>query len=113
MKYHEIIQDLNNMILIYENLFFKRSIKPKNNKELFCYLLAEYINRKIKKIKMNVFVNLLINKEIKSFTNIKKNNYLSGSFHDRINNNKRELMKGTRYRKGYSNERHQNIDSFE
>ena len=113
IKYHEIIQDLNNMILIYENLFFKKNIKPKNNKELFCYLLVEYLNRKINKIKMNVLVKLLIYKEIKFFKNVQKNNFLSGSFHDKINKNKKELMKGIRYRKGYSNERNQSFNNIE
>ena len=53
LKYHEIIQDLSNMILIYEKFFFKDKIKPKNNRELFCYLLVQYINEKFKKIKAN------------------------------------------------------------
>ena len=63
MKYHEIIQDLSNMILIYENLFFKKDVKPKNNKELFTYLIVQYINNKFKKIKLNALINLIIHKE--------------------------------------------------
>ena len=59
LKYHEIIQDLSNMILIYEKFFFKDKVKPKNNRELFCYLLIQYINEKFRKIKMNAFLNLL------------------------------------------------------
>ena len=63
LKYHDIIQDMSNMILIYENLFFKRDVKPKNNKELFCYLIYHYINKKIQKIKLNALMNLIIYKE--------------------------------------------------
>ena len=75
LKYHEIIQDLTNMILIYEKFFFKEKIKPKNNQELFCYLIVQYINEKIRKIKSNVFMNLLIYKESKPMVRyIKKNN---------------------------------------
>ena len=32
-KYHEIIQELSNMLLIYEHLYFNREVKPKNNIE--------------------------------------------------------------------------------
>ena len=39
-KYHEIIQDLTNMILIYEQFFFKKAIKPKNNNELLCFMIV-------------------------------------------------------------------------
>jgi hypothetical protein len=75
LKYHEIIQDLTNMILIYEKFFFKEKIKPKNNQELFCYLIVQYINEKIKKIKSNAFMKLLIYKECKPVVRyIKKNN---------------------------------------
>ena len=56
---------MNDMILIYENIIFKKNVKPKNKKELCCYLIAEYINRKIKKIKLNTLVNLFIYKESK------------------------------------------------
>ena len=49
-KYHEIIQELNNMILLYGHFFFKKGIKPKNKKELLSYLIVQYIDRKIKKI---------------------------------------------------------------
>ena len=60
MKYHDIIQDLTNMILIYENYFFKKNVKPKNNNELLCLMIVEYINKKIKKIKLNTLINLII-----------------------------------------------------
>ena len=58
LKLHEIIQDLSNMILIYEKFFFKEKVKPKNNHELFCYLLVQYINEKFLKLKMNAFMNI-------------------------------------------------------
>ena len=61
------------MILIYENFFFKKGVKPKNNKELFCYLIVQYIKNKIKKIKLNALVNLIIYKECLSIKNDKNN----------------------------------------
>ena len=84
MKYHEIIQDLSNMILIYENFFFKKKVKPKNNNELLCFLIVEYINNRIKKIKLNAFINLIIYKEthpkINKYKN--KNNIYTRSTND-------------------------------
>ena len=75
MKLHEIIQDLSNMILIYEKFFFKDMTKPKNNQELFCYLIVQYINEKIKKIKFNAFMKLFVFKEIQPKVRyIRKNN---------------------------------------
>ena len=62
IKYHEIIQDLTNLVLVYENFFFNKDIKPKNNSELQCVLIVEYINRKIRKIKLNTLINLIIYK---------------------------------------------------
>ena len=62
LKYHDIIQDLSNMILLYEKFVFKKDIKPKNNNELLCLLIAEYINKKIKRIKLNALINLIIYK---------------------------------------------------
>ena len=59
-KYHGIIQDLSNMILVYENFFFKRDVKPKNNSELLCVMIVEYIKKKIRKIQLNAFINLII-----------------------------------------------------
>ena len=74
LKLHDIIQDLSNMILIYEKFFFKEKVKPKNNHELFCYLIVQYINEKFKKIKANVFMNLLIYKNNKPRVRYIKNN---------------------------------------
>ena len=86
LKYHEIIQDLSNMILIYEKFFFKDKVKPKNNRELFCYLLIQYINEKFRKIKMNAFLNLLFynsnnenNERSKTNTYLRRNNSNLGS----------------------------------
>ena len=62
IKYHEIIQDLTNLVLVYENFFFNKDVKPKNNSELQCVLIVEYINRKIRKIKLNALINLIIYK---------------------------------------------------
>ena len=103
IKYHEIIQDLSNMILIYENFFFRGKIKPKDNQELFCYLLMNLINNKIKKIKLNVLMNLIIHqklnhKKIKTkYNNIFYDNYLDNKgynknyfFNKKKNNNSYE-----------------------
>ena len=104
-KYHEIIQDLTNMILIYEQFFFKKAIKPKNNNELLCFMIVQYIDKKIKKIKLNAFVNLIIYKETRTPKNAKKNNYLKENIDDNANNNKNIFMKHNKYRKGYYNEK--------
>jgi DNA repair exonuclease SbcCD ATPase subunit len=95
LKYHEIIQDLSNMILIYEKFFFKDKVKPKNNRELFCYLLIQYINEKFRKIKTNVFMNLLFynnnnenngnNERNKTNTYLRRNNSNLGSSYNNIN----------------------------
>ena len=69
-KYNDIIQDLSSMLLIYENYFFRKGVKPKNNNELLCLLLVEFIDKKIKKIKLNAMINLIIYKN----TIPKKNN---------------------------------------
>ena len=94
-KYREIIQDLSNMILIYKKFFFRNKIKPKNDQELFCYLIVQYINEKFNKIKMNVFMRLLIYKEIqpkvryirKNNTNFKETKYANkkNGFSEKIN----------------------------
>ena len=83
LKYHEIIQDLSNMILIYEKFFFKDKVKPKNNHELFCYLLIQYINEKFRKIKEKVFLNLL--------------------FYNNNNESKEKPKKNIHIRRNYSN----------
>ena len=106
MKYHEIIQDLSNMILIYEKFFFKGKIKPKNNKELFCYLLVQYIAEKFRKIKMNTFMNIFHYNKESTESKPKINNYLRknksnlgrryennrNSFSERGNSRKREYF---------------------
>ena len=83
IKYHEIIQDLSNMILIYENFFFRDKVRPKNNQELFCYLLVNYINNKVKKIKLNALVNLIIHQKInKKKTKYKYNNNINENYYE-------------------------------
>ena len=103
LKYHEIIQDLSNMILIYEKFFFKGKVKPKNNHELFCYLLVQYINEKLRKIKLNAFMNLLCyteNKESKQKINyLRRNNSNLGS---RYENNKNTFSeRGNSRKRGF------------
>ena len=73
-NYYDIIQDMSDMILIYENIIFKKNVKPKNNNELSCYLIVEYINKKIIKIKLNTLINLFIYKESrpKKYNNISR-----------------------------------------
>ena len=105
LKYHEIIQDLSNMILIYEKFFFKDKIKPKNNQELFCYLIIQYINEKIRKIKRNVFMKLLIYKENKPVVRyIKKynTNFKETKYGNNVNG---FSEKSNRKNIGYFNER--------
>ena len=81
-KYHEIIQDLNNLVLIYENFFFKRDVKPKNNSELQCVLIVEYIKKKIRRIKLNTLINLIIYKNSLPKKNDDKNTGLNGESND-------------------------------
>ena len=103
-KYHEIIQELNNMILLYEHFFFKKGIKPKNNKELLSFLIVQYIDRKIKKIKLNTFFNLIMNiKENQFKNNILKNNYIKEEID--FNDKKGKLFRNLRFRKGYYKEK--------
>ena len=106
LKYHEIIQDLSNMILIYEKFFFKDKVKPKNNRELFCYLLVQYINEKFKSIKAKVFLNLLFynnNNENSGRTKknilIRRNNSNLGSLYD--NNINSYTERGISRKRGY------------
>lgn len=79
-KYHEIIQELTNMILIYEYFIFNKKIKPKNNHELLCFIIAQNIAKKIRDIRINTFVRLIMaiykNNENKNTKKIKINNYL-------------------------------------
>ena len=108
LKYHEIIQDLSNMILIYETFFFKGKVKPKNNHELFCYLLVQYINEKFKKIKLNTFMNLLYytqsNKENRPRINyLRRNNSNLGSRYE--NNRNSYTERGNSRKRGYFSDR--------
>ena len=101
-KYHDIIQDLSNMILVYENFFFKRDIKPKNNNELLCVMIVEYIKKRIRKIKLNAFINLII-----YANNLPKKNAdrdgMSGD--DNYTDRKTNTSPRHRYTKKYYNER--------
>ena len=107
LKYHEIIQDLSNMILIYEKFFFKGKIKPKNNHELFCYLIVQYINEKFRKIKLSVFMKLLFAEDNKKnnnkFSYLKRNN---SNFGTKYENNINTFSERTNSRKrGYFSEK--------
>ena len=105
-KYHEIIQDLSNMILIYETYIFNKKIKPKNNNELIYFLIVQYINKKIKQINLNTFIKLLLYKERKNKnSNNKINTYFKENVDDNINKNKNDYLFDKRYRKGYFNRR--------
>ena len=59
-KYHELIQELSNMILVYEYFIFNRKIKPKNNHELMCFIIAQNIAKRIREIKINTFIRLIL-----------------------------------------------------
>ena len=83
-KYHEIIQELSNMLLIYEHLYFNREIRPKNNTELLCYLISHFIEKKIRKIKLNAFFKILL-------SSIGRNNSY------RENNNTRNNYRNDKY----------------
>ena len=48
------------MILIYESFIFNRKIKPKNYHELISFIIVENIDKKIRKIKINTFISLII-----------------------------------------------------
>ena len=85
IKYHEIIQDLTNLVLVYENFFFNKEVKPKNNSELQCVLIVEYINRKIRKIKLNTLINLIIYKNTLPKRNIGRSTALRRNSKDSRN----------------------------
>ena len=105
LNYHEIIQDLSNMILIYEKFFFKDKVKPKNNRELFCYLIVQFINEKIKNVKANVFMHLIIHKENQPRVRyIRKNNtnFKETKYRKNASNNSEKV---NRKNMGYFNER--------
>ena len=118
LKYHEIIQDLSNMILIYEKFFFKEKVKPKNNQELFCYLLVQYINEKVLKIKMNAFMNIFYyeqrNKEsISKINYLRRNNSNLGSRSRYENNiNTFSERENSRKRRYYSKNNKSNNDYY-
>ena len=49
------------MILVYEYFIFNRKIKPKNNHELMCFIIAQNIAKRIREIKINTFIRLILN----------------------------------------------------
>jgi len=101
-KYHDIIQDLSNMILIYENFFFKKDVKPKNNSELLCVLIVEYIKKRMNRIKLNALINLIIHAN----TLPKKNGDRNGiSRDDNLTERKTNTSPRIRHTKKYYNER--------
>ena len=69
-KVYEMVDELNNLILVYEKIMFKYGeIRPKNNSELSCFLIFDFLNKKLSKLKLNFMINLFINKEIKDKKN--------------------------------------------
>ena len=100
------------MILIYENFFFKRDVKPKNNKELFCYLIVQYIYKKILKIKLNAFINLIIYKECLTKRQKDKTNYFIDS--DKENNIKNDTGLNYTYKNTYGSRKNKrrNYDDY-
>ena len=65
-----MVDELNNLILVYEKIMFKYGeIRPKNNSELSCFLIFDFLNKKLSKLKLNFMINLFINKEIKDKKN--------------------------------------------
>ena len=76
IKYHDIIQELSNMIFIYEYFLFNKKIKPKNNHELLCFIIVQNIAKKIKEIKINTFVRFIMSiYKNKNTKYIKRNNF--------------------------------------
>ena len=70
--------------MVYENFFFNKEVKPKNNSELQCVLIVEYINRKMRKIKLNTLINLIIYKNTLPKKNIERDNALRRNSNDSI-----------------------------
>ena len=101
LKYHDIIQDLSNMILIYENFFFKKKVKPKNNNELFTYLIVQYINNRIKKIKLNALINLIIYKESLPKKKVEKNRIITRKYNDYNDEDEYDFEENKKRRKPY------------
>ena len=62
--------------MVYESFFFNKDVKPKNNSELQCVLIVEYINRKLRKIKLNTLINLIIYKNTLPKRNTERNTAL-------------------------------------
>ena len=108
-KYHEIIQELSNMLLIYEHLYFNREVRPKNNIELLCYLISHFIEKKIKKIKLNAFFKILISSigRNNNYRENKRNNYLNERYNYE-NTSKRGQGNVNKHKKGYYIERNNN-----
>jgi DNA repair exonuclease SbcCD ATPase subunit len=108
-KYHEIIQELSNMLLIYEHLYFNREVKPKNNIELLCYLISHFIEKKIRKIKLNAFFKILISSigRNNNYRENKRNNYLNERYNYE-NTSKRGQGNVNKHKKGYYIERNNN-----
>lgn len=116
-KYHEIIQDLTNMILIYENFYFKKKAKPKNNNELISCLLVNFLDKKIKKIKLNAFIKILIHNAMNQKNNnkSKRSSFFNEKDYDNFYKRKGIGFGNKFYKKGYYNERNssQNSDKIE
>ena len=72
MKYHEIIQDLSNMILLYENIYFKNDVKPQNTQELLGFLIFNIIEKKVKKVRLNAMINILLYNQLLISKRIKR-----------------------------------------
>jgi len=104
-KYHEIIQELSNMLLIYEHLYFNKEIRPKNNIELLCYLISHFIEKKIRKIKLNAFFKILLS-SIRRNNNYRENNYKRNNYYDDEYENIPKRV--NKHKKGYYNERNNN-----
>ena len=107
-KYHEIIQELSNMLLIYEHLYFNKEIRPKNNIELLCYLISHFIEKKIRKIKLNAFFKILISGLGRNnYRENIRNNFLNERYNYE-NTSKRGPGIVNKHKKGYYIERNQN-----
>ena len=48
------------MILVYEYFIFNRKIKQKTYHEIIYFIIVQNIAKKIRKIKLNTFINLII-----------------------------------------------------
>ena len=68
-----------------------------------CFLILQYIDRKIKRVKLNTFIKLLLYKDNKNKHSIKTNNFLKDKLY------KKEFVFGNRYRGGYYNDTHKGL----